>query len=773
MNRNEFRVDSLCISNSKTHVHEGLECLFVVSGNIDLELDDKRYHMGPDDIVVINMNQLHVIQGNSSALIISLHIEKDYLLKECPEMAKCFIRCNSAATANDQRYAELKKTLIQMKLTEMEKGNGSELNIRILLLRFIYILVMNFKADHTDSSLDKNFESASELSNVLQHMYRNYYQSISLKNAADLVFMSPQYFSKYFKKKTGESFFQYLQKIRLERALKSLLYGNDSILQIALDNGFANPKAFSAAFAKQYQDTPSAYRKRYGSAIAYESNIDNEENEEKIDGAIIELLRYRKKYDLTYEYERENYEVHNIDLRGSTNRFIQKQSNLLNIGKLDVALRSGFINDLKNKANLGIQYVYFCLLDQKDMVRLIPDIDDGSWNYHILQAINIFQEAGLIPMFKISCEAVSQSGEAPLMGKAELFSKVLRTILEHYQKQYTETWMFEICVDDMPAEQAVSAYKEMRLAIKKELPKSQIGLFSISNDMSKNTQAFAQRLSMIASLACMPDFITFSVFPNNLKADYMPDVTYYPISGYHKRVALDVKKICETMGAGDIPLFAINWNTLTGGNRIEVRTYFRSALILQAMMELNGIVEGVGFWYDSSDSYFLTNEDLGVSLALYAFESTKRPAYFVAELFARLGGEVLWETENAIAIYKEDTTEWIIVVWNPIYLNPFYYTGQSLLAEKAKTVRLEIKGLEAGQYKFKHFCLERSVSSSLSQYISSGFPNVNDKDAYEYMQSASGKQMMIFEEKLSGGVYKFSSDIDINGLLMLVINRVN
>jgi len=768
-------VDLLRIRKSRPHIHEGLECIFVVSGNINLDLDGTHYRMNPDDIAVINPNQLHTVHGNSSALILALYVEKDYLLKECPEMTGCSICCNSADTnaTDGQRYTELKKTLIQLKLIDIEKSYGYELNMRILFLRLIYILLINFRVDQTAGDFGESLENAPELSDVLQYMHQNYYSPISLKDMADLAFMSPHYFSKYFKRKTGESFFHYLQKIRMESAMKSLIYGNDTILRIALDNGFANPKAFSSTFAKQYNDTPSAYRKRCRNIKVYESYRDSIENAEKIEGDITELLRYGKKYDLTYEHGKPAKEVLAVDMQSGVKRFIRGQKIFLNIGRIDAALRSGFISDLKNKLDLGMQYVYFSLWYKESGSKITKDMLSSSWNYHILQAIDIFHAIGLVPVFKISCEAPELPPESPHVRESVIVGKLLEAITGHYPRQYSEKWMFEICPGNVPPAQAVSLYREMRSVIKRELPLSPVGLFSVSDDKRESMEMFSQRLSLADSKGCRPDFISFSVFANSLKADHLPDIMHYPVKGYHKRVGMAVKSVCKNLGCSSLPMYMIDWNTMTGSNQSEMTVYFRSSLIFQTLMELNEIIEGAGFWYDTVDSSFLSDEAYSASLALYAYNGVRRPAYFVLETFMRLGSKVLWETDNAVATYRDDEAEWVILIWNSSYLNPFYCTSKSFLDEESKTVDLELKGLDSGKYQFKKFIIDRDFSGSLSQHISSGFPNYNDKDAYDHLQMAVGRQMIVFEEDISRSeAYILSSDIGMNGLLMLVIKKI-
>ena len=53
-----------------------------------------------------------------------------------------------------------------------------------------------------------------------------------------------------------------MQSIRLERACAELVNTNHMLGDIAINNGFANSKAFAKAFKKKNDILPSEYRKR-------------------------------------------------------------------------------------------------------------------------------------------------------------------------------------------------------------------------------------------------------------------------------------------------------------------------------------------------------------------------------------------------------------------------------------------------------------------------------------------------------------------------------
>lgn len=87
---------------------------------------------------------------------------------------------------------------------------------------------------------------------------------LSLDNVAQIGELSPFHFHRIFQETTSETLKQYTQRLRLESAAYQLKIRNDSILDIALNNGFQNHETFSRAFKRWFGVSPKQYRLSYG-----------------------------------------------------------------------------------------------------------------------------------------------------------------------------------------------------------------------------------------------------------------------------------------------------------------------------------------------------------------------------------------------------------------------------------------------------------------------------------------------------------------------------
>lgn len=89
---------------------------------------------------------------------------------------------------------------------------------------------------------------------------RNSNKSVTLRDISKEIFLSPKYFSRMFKEKTGKGFARYKIELKMETAKDLLAKTDFTINQIAYKVGYVNPASFMKIFKKVTDFTPSQYR---------------------------------------------------------------------------------------------------------------------------------------------------------------------------------------------------------------------------------------------------------------------------------------------------------------------------------------------------------------------------------------------------------------------------------------------------------------------------------------------------------------------------------
>lgn len=112
------------------------------------------------------------------------------------------------------------------------------------------------------SSLMESQGRDGKIIKAQEFIKRNYNKSLSLRDVAQMSYLSPKYFSRLFKEKTGKNFNEFRVGLRMEVAKQLLRKVNYNISQIACTVGYQNPDSFMKMFKRVTGLTPSEYRQR-------------------------------------------------------------------------------------------------------------------------------------------------------------------------------------------------------------------------------------------------------------------------------------------------------------------------------------------------------------------------------------------------------------------------------------------------------------------------------------------------------------------------------
>jgi len=136
---------------------------------------------------------------------------------------------------------------------------------RSIFVEIVVFLCRCFEETIKTGDVRKEFSGKERAINAaITFLEENYRKDIRLKDIVDKVHLSQSWLYDAFKSATGTSLFDYLTRFRLDAARKLLRESELSVKEISYQVGFHDPNYFSRAFARAFNEAPTAFRRKTG-----------------------------------------------------------------------------------------------------------------------------------------------------------------------------------------------------------------------------------------------------------------------------------------------------------------------------------------------------------------------------------------------------------------------------------------------------------------------------------------------------------------------------
>ena len=248
------------------HWHTYFEITRVLSGRAVYYVGGQSFAVEQGDLILFNSTELHGWQVLGPemkvlALVFSADLVAGYQGSADTEYLKPFIERGSSfqnRIGRDEPYASgIAGIMDEIRWEWLQQGAGHRLMIKADVLRMLTMLIRHYNDDVRDPgrATEKN-KALRRLQRAFEYIDGNYCRKVTLKAAADTVFMSPNYFSHYFHAATGISFSDYVTMCRIRKARELMENSGKSIYEIAMECGFPNSSNFYRLYKKHTGQSP-------------------------------------------------------------------------------------------------------------------------------------------------------------------------------------------------------------------------------------------------------------------------------------------------------------------------------------------------------------------------------------------------------------------------------------------------------------------------------------------------------------------------------------
>lgn len=240
------------------HWHDFYELEYVQSGHATQIINGKAHSISPGYAILLSPMDFHCYQNVSSddPLVIYNIRFSDLILSTALRS-----RLRTSTVVLQHHYPSIDAVLDYLMKEYHEDLPGREEFIcsTVTQLCILTLRSRNDQEEPTDKkALHKQHAPIQEAVLYIRNHYRD---SITVDEVANVIHLTPNYFSEYFKKQTGIKFCSYVQKLRLEFSVSLLKMSDLSIKEIADESGFNSAAYFSNAFKDYFGVSPEQFRK--------------------------------------------------------------------------------------------------------------------------------------------------------------------------------------------------------------------------------------------------------------------------------------------------------------------------------------------------------------------------------------------------------------------------------------------------------------------------------------------------------------------------------
>lgn len=696
--------------------------------------------LGKDDFYLLNANSPLTLSLMKNSLLMTCTIGAQ-VIYELSTTGNRFLQCDSTRHSS-MKYQQL-RYLIHNLLGEYsldQNLTGKKLSI---LYRIVDFLLHSFSLSGQASG-----DASRKLDPVFQYVAVNYSGHISLPEAAETIYMTPQSLSRLFRQSMGITFTQYVTNYRLEHAVELLLSTTLPILDIALNSGFSSVSQFNKSFKQKYGMSPGDYRIQSAKSLAQTKS--SQETDSDIPMSEIlknQLTQFQNTGSMAIIPEQDTrMQSVNVDLsKGIT--VSNPWHSTLCLGFISEILNASYQKQLiVLKESLNFEYGYINGLFSPEL-RLMES--KGKYKLYFArldQTLDFLVEQKIRPMILFDTQVMTllkKNYDTQYMPVADLFDSIddfchiLDMLLEHFIARYglneVSNWCFipwyYVVSQSLLGLKGnfVTQWDLFYETIKRRIPDCQIG--GCNYEYTGNYKSSVEFYRKWSTSKYVPDFISIPVFPYTKKeAISYNDTHILNIERFSLNQIEQIKNILSESGFPKCPIAIVEWNISFIQRNSLNDMAAKAAIMIKQMSDLYGEVETASYW-TASDLHAVDSDAdsiLNGACGLISADGIYKPSYFAMSFFNSLMGQLVARGQNYI-VTKDGLGHYALLLYNNKELNYTYYMQDESAVDftddekifsdlNSLEIQLELSALEDREYHIRKQTFGPTCGSILDEW---------------------------------------------------------
>ncbi|TDW16189.1 beta-xylosidase [Breznakia blatticola] len=724
---------------------------YVVFGSLVIDKQEESFTLMKDDFLLVNYGENFEIHSQSKELMVCEIVIPLYVLRDSLQNNTIRFDCNSVKNTA-LNHSMLRDTMHHLISTFASNDKKFPYKYFELGFQFLDVLVTNYHMELESDDYDTRLES------ILKYIYTNYNIRLSLDDIASHFYMSSSYFSRYFKQETGKNFIDFINQVRLMKAIEDVELTDKNITQIAVDHGFASTTAFNKSFKEAYKTTPSLYRQQYQEEHKAELAIDQNEK-------VVEQLK-----EFNYEYKNKTmHEEITLDVRKHKPQRLQV-TKMMNVGPAHKLLEFQVQEQLlKTRKSLRIESFRIIDIFSENIVSI--ENDEVFLDYDKIQNVFNFLIRNNIPvMIELETPAFAKyqvnDQDADMFEQyLDIYKEVLRKFMSFLINQFmivnVGKYRFELSnQSNLNSSRYAKLYKAIFMLLKSYSNNFKIGGVGFEVGYANNDV-----FEKLEKQNVVFDFITMHSYTIDSQTK-LKDI------GNNDKLANDVaevKKQLKQTKYQDLPLYVTSWNYSKIYPDYVNDTCFKGAYVVRSLQSISDEVDEIA--YDVMCDVVIdaknTNELLNGSYGLLNRQGIYKPAFYGYKFYHHLRSEVIGKNANYIATIDEGYDIGILCN-NYCHIEPSMYIKKDkihvndinqLFHNESKSFRFHLEGVTNGEYEVRMFTISTTSGSLIDEWKKWDYVNFVTGMDIDHLARKSSPDLMIKKVHVTNEI--LTVDIDL------------
>lgn len=786
------------------HWHRSIELLFVLSGAVNIVVDDRSYTVGSTDVMIVNSLATHELYGQEAEMVaFQINLSKSPVYDVYKNA--CF-DCCSAGDSHKERYDYLRHLLARL-----IKVNSMEENVLLshsLISLLLYELVSNFQVPQPEGSAVRQ-KALRQMAQITDYIRAHFDEGIGLSDVAKQFHFSQSYLSRFFKQNMNMTFTEYHNRLRLEHAVNEMLTSSESIADIAAHNGFSDARSFVSLFKKHYGMLPSEYRSSHSSVIPADK-MRNEINYLSVTSSTslsvlakyLEEDAYRLK-DREKRMPSRRLDIGSVSVGGQGQALRHTWRNVCCVGSTRELLYADVQEMIrKMQREMPFSYVKFHGLLSDDMM-LYHELKNGeiSLSFTVLDKVfDFLRSVGLKPMMQFFVMPqelaldpdnqsffVRQNTSLPkdMDRWCALIAGVVRHCVERYGLAEVRTWPFSLWnePDTNPdmfgfgfehQEDFLEFYRRTYAAVKgidETFIFGSPSLLFLPEDPLHWYQPF---FDFCRREGCVPDFLNIHFYDDDIEVvEGFTEGTSIVnrLSADEHSFARYIDMLYENLdrfGLRGKPIYMTEWNLTVSHRNLINDTCFKSCYLTKNLLENYDRLESFGYWSltDFLGELQLPQQVFHGGLGMFTFNGIPKAHYNTFVFASRLGDVELSRGSGWFLTRRSADSAAVLLLYNYQHYDRIFSAGEvfDMTPTNRYTAFSELMELEVvltwtdlpgERCRLRETFVNREWGSSFDAWAAMGAPDHLTAEDESYLAARAQPGRQVLDIKTAGGTYVY------------------